>query len=109
MKLVKRQELMTMPVGTIYQSYDPAILGPLMRKEETCVSDGENIDWYESSIAAQVDLNSNMFELGGSICREGCFDDTTFYLVYEAEDVVQMTTRLCGAQNLPDHTLPLPE
>lgn len=109
MRLVKRHELMTLPAGTIYQEYDPAIVGPLMMKEETCVSDGQNIDWYESPIAAQVDLNASAFELSCTICREACFDDDKFYLVHEADDIAYMIARLQGAQDLPDRTLPLPE
>jgi hypothetical protein len=109
MRLVKRDELMTMPAGTIYQEYDPAIIGPLMMKEDTCESDGQNIDWYESPIAAQVDLHANVFELGCTVCREACYDDGKFYLVHEAADIEYMIARLQGAASLPERTLPLPE
>lgn len=109
MRLVKRQELMTLPAGTIYQSFDPNILGELMLKGDNCVSNGENIDWYESPVGASISLNYNRFEMDNCVCREGCFDDDTWYLVHDADDIEWIVARLRGGDPAPRPPLKFPQ
>jgi hypothetical protein len=97
MKLVDRHELMKMPEGTIYQSWTPCILGPLMFKGETCTTEeGENIDWFENNVGADTYDHERQFELNNSMCREGCFDEDTRYLVHDANDIELIIRKLKG-------------
>jgi len=105
MRLVKRDEMLKLPPGTVYQMFDPNILGELMVKGEN----SGDTDWYEQPVGAYPDLNQMQFEMESTECREARFDDTLFYLVYEDTDIEIMVARLKGNLNLAGPVLPIPE
>jgi len=111
MKLVDREELMTMPPGTVYQQWNPCILGELMIKGETITDKADppkNIDWYENPVGAHLDMNGHKFVLSNSDCREATFDPELRYLVFDAVEVGNIVARLqAGYERCPDErTLP---
>lgn len=99
MNLVDRHELMRMPPGTVYQSWEPCVLGHLMVKHDTCAPGGRNTDWYESALGAEVHADEGKIILDCSVCREALFDDSMRYLVYEEEDVDILIAKLRGKEH----------
>lgn len=121
MRIVNRQTFLALPAGTVYSEYDPAILRGLMIKGRTIygltgsASEGVPIDHYEQDILQVArpddDPNAQEFETLDRAhrmnqpfamdlsceCREGLYDDTTLYAVYERADVAQLIARLQGA------------
>ena len=104
MKLVRRKELMAMPIGTVYQSFYPCILGELMVKGATW-----DVDWMEQPLGAYVEVNDNQLTLDGSEAREALFDDKLRYLVYDAADVEILMAKLRGSRDLAGPSVPMPE
>lgn len=109
MKLLTRQEFMELPPGVLYAEFAPCTFGEVLIKGETIVHNGENIDWFhdgaligdfEHGASSPIDdilaFNEKRqlkarFDYGG---RDGCFDDTATYAVYEKEDLVDLIVTL---------------
>lgn len=96
MKIVKRQELMLQPRGTIFMDWRPAILGELHRFEEAIKSDGRYIDFFYSNVTPSVDLNDSTLRLDDDVSREGFFDDEAQYLLLDQADIDVICRRLQG-------------
>ncbi len=110
MKIVTRSQLMAMPAQTLYSTYAPCWFGELLIKGDTIVHEGRNIDWFEQDIAGALDCHdsgefSDMLDdaqkNGTSLpmdfdCegRDGLFDDSQLYAVWEPQDVAALVTRL---------------
>ncbi len=110
MKIVSKQELMTMPVGTPFAEYTGGFWpdGFDIFAGSTC-SDVE--DFYFRSIATAE--SEDMYEMIGrhegmaaygdsypvdlTISREGMYDPNTRYLVWEPDDVRRIVNLLLGA------------
>lgn len=107
MRIVTRKELLTLPVGTVFAEYEPCIVGDMRIKGENA---GTN-DWFyqEIDLALDCEDSGEMVELldasektGKSIpmdfdcqSRDGTFNDTQLYAIYEKQDVVkQLIARL---------------
>jgi hypothetical protein len=90
MKLIKRQELMLLPSGTVYQEWRPCIFGDIYVKQDTIVHDGENIDWFHNLQCPGGDGfidegESGEFEIAQM--RDGCFDEKQLYAVWSADEI----------------------
>lgn len=113
MKIVSRNDLFTMPEGTLFQEYEPQIFGPLevfegMVNNRTFangyvsepVSDPSFEDVagsYELSdmlFAAEKDGQPRPLVYGNNSFRDGCFEATQLYAVYEKQDVERLIAYL---------------
>ena len=113
MRLVKRNEFLELPVGTLYCVLEePWIFGSLEVKGDTIDHNGKLVDFYsraltwvdaEDSIQAILRLegmlaDSNVsFPVEQAFGREGMFDEHVVYLVYESADVKTLLNDLLGA------------
>lgn len=106
MRIVTRKEFLTLPVGTVFAEYEPCIVGDMRIKGENA---GTN-DWFyqEIDLALDCEDSGEIVELlddsektGKSIpmdfncqSRDGTFNDTQLYAIYEKQDVKQLIARL---------------
>lgn len=104
MRLVNRDEMLTMPIGTVYQEYAPDSLGPLLIKAENCPEG----DWFKSAVAASKLLGEDFVELSCCKGREGYAGGPELFVVHSNHDVKYMVARLIGVVNLPVRTLTVP-
>lgn len=102
MRLVRRQELMTLPAGTLFAELnEPWIFGQLCLKGETIADDdGDRDFWFRSlcwpqafnSMEAVTRLeemaadSSVSYPVENAEQRDGMYDDAQVYAVYEASD-----------------------
>lgn len=109
MRIVTRQQLLEMPRGTLFaEAFDPCNYGPL------CIFGGEfGPDFTERSITAcesdgseqYIERSQEMWETGASYPvntdygREGMFDDSMRYLVYEPADIESIISELHRGQS----------
>lgn len=111
MRIIKADEFMRMPVGTVYSKYEPCIIGQFFIKDTT-IQDGkgENIDFFYQDISDAIDCNGSdeFFEkldesekTGCDIAmdfdclsRDGCFEPEQLYAVWSKEDVSKLIARL---------------
>jgi hypothetical protein len=122
MKIVTRAQLMNLPPNTVYSTYTPCWFGELLIKGVTIENNGKNIDWYEQQIADAIECrNSDEYAAklddaqknGTSLrmdfdCegRDGMFDHSQLYAVWEPQDVMALVARL--QQCLPTEPEPKP-
>jgi len=106
MKIINREQFLKMPPGTVYSKYTPCIFGPLAIKGET-VSEA---DWNVQPISDAIEFNNDteFYEIltdaqanGRSIrldleceTRDGLFDHTDLFAVWEAGDVSLLIERM---------------
>lgn len=108
MRIVKRQELMTLPAGTLFAELrQPWVFGELQLKGSTIQWDGANRDFWVLQLAwieeDCVDLQFEAMLADSSVStpaetvwgRYGLYDDDQAFLVYEPAD----TRRLIFAIN----------
>lgn len=95
MKIVKFNEFVKMPAGTIFSYYEPHVTRGLYRKGESIAYDGELSDFYEAPVMAE---SWNLCEpvVDDTECRWGMFDYDEMYAIYEEEDIVKMIEMLTG-------------
>jgi len=108
MKLVTRKELVLLPKGTVYQEYDPCLLGPLMVLEEVCGPPEDAEDWFESTLGPCINMNTHSFELDSMFSREGSFDSGLRYLVLEPLDIEIIIAKLQGTPDVGTDTQSTP-
>lgn len=112
MRLVKRQELLELPAGTLFSEFiDKWYFAGLQLKGAT-LSDGEknydflvrSLDWPEAEGTHEaIDRLDEMYE-DSSVSyptekhygREGLYDDEKLYLVYEPADTAALIAALQG-------------
>lgn len=108
MRIVSRQEFLTLPAGTVYQCYDDEGAWP---DEQLCVK-GESLtnDWFYTPVelmpstprsdsdtrdylemAAKTGLD---YEVEPFSTRDGMFDATQQFYVYSNDEVMQLCTLL---------------
>lgn len=105
MRVVTRQELMSLPNGTIYHECEPCVFRDMTVKRDTIQAGGaDRFDWWETSIPVLVqEPQANQPEAfvamwdGGSKAvdletagREALFDDKLRYAVWEHADLVAL-------------------
>lgn len=106
MKIVTKQELHALPSGTIYSSYkgnDPwrqQLFTDLHVKGETLESHGKSFDFVTSPL---FPMESTSPEGGVDVLcatsREGTFDDSLIYWVWEALDRQRLAHALLDPEN----------
>jgi len=127
MKLITRDKLLQMPVGTIFRRFELCALRgeSWMRFEGPCGS-----DFYESTIGPSCfgtsfygndrippELKSQMGNrrdcdfllLSPMSGREGEFEMDARYVVLEATDIQVMIEQMTGGQTSPERFLALPD
>jgi hypothetical protein len=114
MRIYNRQEFMKLPAGTFFAKGKPWYFEAIDVKDETCVIEGRNVDffvhgltWVEANDSGEaIDRLEEMKERGDSypmqdsICRDGCFDEEDIFLVYEKEDLERIKIMLEKALTL---------
>jgi len=108
MRIVKREEFLAMPQGTLYCHYRPQVVGNITIKasgpneigNDYCYQELNEID-VQSSEERHEKLEAMLKDSALSVpldaeCtgRDGCFDDSELYLVYEMEDVAKLLSVL---------------
>lgn len=107
MRIVNRKEFLTLPVGTVFAEYEPCFVRDMRIKGKNCVS---NNDWLYQELdlaldcknsGEMIDLLDESEKTGKSIAmnfncqsRDGAFNDTQLYAIYEKQDVKQLIARL---------------
>ncbi len=110
MRLVKRQELMTLPGGTLFcELQQKWVFGGLQLKMETIVTLGKNrdfwvqpLDWPEADDTGmavdrldEMARDSNVsYPIEQANSRHGLYDDDQLYLVYEKADTDALLSAL---------------
>lgn len=116
MRIIKRQEFLALPAGTLFTKFEPNITGPV--PDGMCVK-GDTLptsadDFFFTRIFNGVCHEANAKhngDLGFSVNqvpfvpefpshgeRDGCFDDenNTFFVIWEKDDIVRLTDYLLG-------------
>jgi hypothetical protein len=112
MRIVKRQELMTLPPGTLYcDVLQPWIFGTFCVKGDTIQWDGKNADFWERNLDSvdawhSGEMCDRLDEMGADSTvsypvqaapgRYGLYDDEAMFLVYEPADVNVLRAWLNG-------------
>lgn len=110
MKIVDRKAFMNLPAGTVYAKYAPQYFQEICIKGESIIgNDGNHIDWLElrilqvesegsdeeSDILFQAEEEGQSFTLDLDCWgRDGMFEDSEKFAVYEIQDVKQLIARL---------------
>jgi hypothetical protein len=105
LKIVSLADFLQFPPGTVFAKYAPIYFGELCIKGDSV---GERD--FEAQSFLQIDsistehevaILSEAEEAGLSVMlnldcqgRDGCFEDTQLFAVYEQQDVLQLITRL---------------
>ena len=100
MKIVNLKEFRSMPANTLYSEYEPCIIDGLKIKMDTM-----NCDFLLQEMVGNIDCDTHaqMFDLmhGGEFdldfdCteRDGYFDKSQMFAVYEKKDLVGLIDRL---------------
>lgn len=106
MRIVDRKTFLAMPIGTVYQKYQPCCFDALMIKGETCASN----DWFEQEIGGNI-VGTNNSEEFFTACeamqrgetraidfdiqgRDGLFDNEQLFAVWDRDDVTNLIARL---------------
>ena len=108
MRIVNQEEFLKLPANTLFSYYTPQVFDEL---EIKCCSPeyGWKNDYLHDTIIGAIendsstDLNEKVriMEMGGSVesdfeytGRNGMFEPSTMYLIYEKKDVVKLIDRL---------------
>lgn len=105
MRIVSRDDFLKLPAGTLFSKFEPLIFEDLAIKGDT--SDGAN-DFMYQPIASAVDFEDTSDLLDKTEratkesvamdldcqSRDGCFDESQMFLVWERADVEQLIARL---------------
>ena len=105
MKIIDRKTYMALPENTLFSKWEPYVFGKLMIKGKSCEH-----DFLTQEIASAVkcndsgefaDLCDDAARTGESMAldldcmgRDGCFDESQMFAVWEAEDVLSLIERL---------------
>ena len=114
MRIVKAEEFLKMPPGTVFMKYRATTFSELMVKEDTlpgcrdffyfdlvdgidCESSEERHDILDRAEEdSSIEVRLNLFTLS----RDGMFDMGQLYAVYSEQDVLGLTYRLVAATRL---------
>ncbi len=94
MKVVNRKQLMREPLGTVYSHYQECIITGLYRLYEVLRNAEGPFDFYEEAILPEfISPPKAEWEIG-IISREGSFNETAQFIVYDRLDLTQMAQRM---------------
>ena len=106
MKIVARKEFLELPEGTVYSRYKPHVIEELFIKGDAFFA--ENNDFSAVSLIGNIECNSTgeYFEILESNkefryeyecgCRDGMFDESQQFVIYDKEDVRALISALEG-------------
>jgi hypothetical protein len=108
-RIVKRQELMAMPAGTVYSEYQPHNFSGISVKGDTVIHGGKAIDFLMCGLIADFGGDSTTIcdemdrlargedipqEFATCYGRDATFDDERQYAVWSEDDVIGLTEYL---------------
>lgn len=105
MKIIDRKTFLALPPETLFSKYEPCCFRELQIKEET---NGVDFDVQGIHDALECDGTEDFFDKledakdeGLSlrmdfevISRDGCFEESQLFAVWEQQDVIQLISRL---------------
>ena len=107
MKIYTRKQFMELPSGTLFSYYEPCVFRGLHIKDSSPekgypdFSMSDLIGAFEHSSSGEFSEKCDRMQAGESLPvdfeysgREGLFDDTILYAVYEKQDVEKLIKRL---------------
>lgn len=116
MRIVNKQEFLSLPAGTLYSDYKHQIFDDLKIKHETIFHDKVPIDFVFENIIGNVMCNDSeecfkilldAEENGSSFnldfdcpMRDALFEENQLFAIYEREDIVALINKLNGVMNL---------
>lgn len=105
MKIVNLEQFRELPSGTLFMKYEPCVFEDLCAKGDTLEH-----DWLYENIAYSIECTSSddfgnklndAEEQGISLAmdfdstgRDGCFDDSQLFAVYEKADIEMLIDKL---------------
>jgi len=106
MKIINRKQFLETTEGTIYSKFDPYIIDGLYIKNESLGN-----DWYYQDLISSIECNDSgeytdklfkakndpEYELRqdyNTSQRDGLFDETQLFLIYDKDDVVKLMKAL---------------
>ena len=97
MKIVSYDEFLKLPNGTVFSNWTPCIVSELYVKRDTLTNEeNELIDfYYEDVIGFSINGEDPKFER--AVSRDGCFDHSSMYAIYEKSEVKEMIELLLEA------------
>ncbi len=104
MRLVEREEFLSLPAGTVFVEYEEHFFGPLTIKGETIADMDEYSagDYFEQVPSQCVDgypLEGLSLKYDPEFSgRNGCYERDQKYLVWERAEVETLIHELRGAQ-----------
>lgn len=113
MRICKRKEFLQLPAGTIYCKGGEYFFDNLYIKADTwendwvcldfCWPEGKDSEECFEKLADSIETGSS-FDMNESFGRDGCFDETELFLVFEINDLIKVKTYIEDAialGNLP--------
>lgn len=110
MKIVNKQDFYKLPEGTIYSDYEPCVFDGLKVKQSTIYDKNKPIDFIFESLIGNIDAESSGhfvdilgeaekqgvsmvldFDCGE---RDGLYEETALYAVYEKTDIEHFISKL---------------
>lgn len=113
MRIVDRKTFLSLPKGSLYQKYKPAITGSINIKDD---NSGDN-DWFYQAIDGVTSINcdnttdmfvalqnavdkGSHFDLDLDCCsRDGCYEEDQLFMIWEKKDIQMLIDRLQVAVN----------
>ena len=116
MKIVKKEDFLKLPIGTLYSEYEPDMIHGLFIKQESVEgSRGHFIDYFFIDLVACVPSQGadsrivflteklstgESFDVIYEGKRDGVFDDDQLYLIYEEKDVRDLLAQVLHVKYL---------
>lgn len=101
MRVYRRAEFLKLPAGTMYAKGEPWALGSLNIKGDTvwnnqdwatmdpCWVSGQDTGECRSRLEAMLEDGAS-FPMETEYTRDGCFDESEVFLVFEADDLLKL-------------------
>lgn len=115
MRIYKRAEFMKLPAGAMFCKGKEWYFSDICSKDETIKTEGKDIDFYYAHynwvdgddcgeclerLGKMMDEGAS-FPMQDSISRDGMFDDTEIFLVFEKEDLLKLRDVIDQAIAMP--------
>lgn len=107
MKIINRKAFLAMPEGTVYAKIPKRwIVDDLCVKYDSLANDWfyMSFDWVDAENSVEASQRMNQMEQGSSypiqksITRDGLFDETDQFLIYEKNDIDFIIAELTGTK-----------
>ena len=98
MQIVSRSEFLELPAGTVFAEWEPCVVGELCIKDETLKpADGYVGDFFYHPLGPWLSPDNSQLELNKDTQRDGVFDESQQYLVFDQDDVQILVGKLQGS------------